>query len=44
MAVNCEKCRRKKHCFVKEFTVLSCEDYQEEETEEVKKEGADNEC
>ena len=34
MAVNCEKCKSKKHCFVKEFEVLSCEDYQEEETEE----------
>lgn len=35
--VNCEKCKRKKHCFVKEFTVLSCEDYQEEDAEEGEK-------
>lgn len=30
--INCEKCTRRKHCFVKEFTVLSCEDYKEENT------------
>lgn len=35
--VNCEKCRKKKHCFVKEFKVLSCEDYQEEAEEGEKK-------
>lgn len=33
MIVDCSKCTRRKHCFVKEFTVLSCEDYREEETE-----------
>jgi hypothetical protein len=24
---NCKTCARRKHCFVKEFRVLSCEDY-----------------
>ena len=24
---NCKTCARKKHCFIKEFKVLYCEDY-----------------
>lgn len=38
--INCDKCIRRKHCFVKEFTVLSCEDYKEETIPE-EKESAD---
>lgn len=30
---NCNICTRRKHCFVKEFTVLSCEDYREDSAE-----------
>lgn len=29
---NCINCIRRKHCFIKEFEVLSCEDYQPEIT------------
>ena len=39
--INCDKCVRRKHCFVKEFTVLSCEDYKEEIVQEEGKESAD---
>lgn len=28
---DCNTCARKKHCFVKEFQVLSCEDYRPED-------------
>lgn len=34
---DCSICARRKHCFVREFTVLSCEDYQEEDAEESEK-------
>ena len=37
--INCNICTRRKHCFVKEFTVLSCEDYREDSAEY--KEGSD---
>ena len=30
---NCETCTRRKHCFVKEFKILSCEDYKPENEE-----------
>ena len=39
--INCDKCTRHKHCFVKEFTVLSCEDYKEETISEEVKESTD---
>ena len=39
--INCEKCTRRKHCFVKEFEVLSCEDYNPEDSAEYE-EGSDN--
>lgn len=29
---NCNICSRRKHCFIKEFEVLSCEDFQPETT------------
>ena len=39
---NCNKCLRRKHCFIKEFTVLSCEDYQEDTAEYKGKESEDS--
>lgn len=30
---DCNTCTRRKHCFVKEFKVLSCEDYKPENEE-----------
>jgi hypothetical protein len=42
---NCNNCIRRKHCFIKEFTVLSCEDYRPEITaayEEKESNDADN--
>lgn len=39
---NCDKCIRRKHCFVKEFTVLSCEDYKTDDSAgDKEKESAD---
>lgn len=37
--INCNICTRRKHCFVKEFKVLSCEDYKPESSAEYQKEG-----
>lgn len=39
--INCDKCIRRKHCFVKEFEVLFCEDYKEETIPEEVKESTD---
>lgn len=43
---NCDKCTRRKHCFIKEFEVLSCEDFKPEVTagyEEKESDNADSE-
>lgn len=36
--INCNICTRRKHCFVKEFEVLSCEDYNPEDSAEYEEE------
>lgn len=41
--INCNICTRRKHCFVKEFEVLSCEDYKPENAAEYEEGKSDEE-